>query len=505
MSGAVARSAGGRLGSADSKGAMTVEAVAERISIRDEASARLARARLWISAVSSLAAVFGVLVVYALTLALDLTWQNGGGDGAELATAAYVGGVAHPPGYPLYLSALRVAQLVPFGNIAVRSNAFSALSAAIAALLLSRTIVSLVWACARDRNFSAYLGAIFGVAVFAFAPLVWSQAVVTEVYTFEAALFALLLFAAVAFYYQPNGGRLLLAAGSLGLLISHHPPFAVAVLPLTWLGWTWRRDWRICVVACVTPLLIGVGVLGTVALRASFQPWLSWGDATTFSNWFAQVSAASYHNYFLSATLLEDAQRSSYAAATVIRQGGWLALGCAALGLSWLWQQARPVAVLCCSVAAFFGVFAVLYNAHDSIVYLVPVVAVLALAAGLGAAWLVRAVSPNGAAAVAFVLAASVGWQVFAGWRDVDVSHEQSARLWATQRLQTAPERSVVHVRADEQLFALWYLQGAERMRPDVIVVDDRLFATPWFCRQLQRQHPEVRDCDLGAPGASRN
>jgi Protein O-mannosyl-transferase TMEM260-like len=445
------------------------------------------------------AAAAAVLAVYSATLARDLTWQNGGGDGAELATAAYVGGVGHPPGYPLYLSALRLAQLAPVGTTAFRSNAFSAGAAALAAVMLGATVVSLLGVRSGDQHLSAYAGATFGAAVFAFAPLVWSQAVVTEVYTFEAALFALFLLGAAAFVRQPSNARLLLASGSLGLLVSHHPPFAVAVLPLTWLGWTWSRDWRTCLVAGLLPLLIGIGVLGIVALRASLQPWLSWGDATTFGDWIAQVSAASYHDYFLSATLSEDAQRSSYAAATLIRQGGWLALGCAALGLSWLWQQWRPVAVLCGSLAVVFAAFAVLYNANDSIVYLLPVVTVLALGAGLGAAWLLRLLDPKAASLLACALVASVGWQVLAGWPSVDASRDQSARSWATQRLEDAPQQGVVHVRAEEQLFVLWYLQGVERVRPDVVVVDDRLLATRWFCSQLQRQHPDVRDCELGS------
>jgi hypothetical protein len=446
----------------------------------------------------SAAATTAVLAVYSSTLARDLTWLNGGGDGAELATAAYVGGVGHPPGYPLYLSALRLAQLAPIGNTAFRSNAFSALSAVVASLLLGATVVSLVRARPGDGALGAYVGASFGAAVFAFAPLVWSQAVVTEVYTFETALFALFLFAVAAFVRQPSHTGMLLAVGSLGMLVSHHPPFAVVVLPLTWLGWTWSRSWRTCLVAGLVPLLIGIAVLGIVALRASSEPWLSWGEATTFGDWFAHVSAASYHDYFLSATLSEDEQRGSYAAATLIRQGGWLALACAALGLSWLWQQWRGVAVLCGSVAVFFSVFAVLYNANDSIVYLLPVVTLLALTAGLGAAWLMRLLRPRAASLLACALVASVGWQVLAGWPAVDVSRDQSARAWATQRLQDAPRAAVVHVRAEEQLFALWYLQGVERVRPDVVVVDDRLLATRWFCSQLQRQHPDVHDCHLG-------
>src|SRR5258708_4770803 len=49
------------------------------------------------------------------------------GDSGELITVAATGGVAHPPGYPLYtmLAGLWL-QTFPFGNIAWRLNVFSA-------------------------------------------------------------------------------------------------------------------------------------------------------------------------------------------------------------------------------------------------------------------------------------------------------------------------------------------------------------------------------------------
>jgi hypothetical protein len=453
---------------------------------------RRAEDALWLASSGAVA-----LVAYWATLARDLTWQNGGGDGAELATSAYVWGVAHPPGYPLYLSALRVAQLVPLGDIAFRSNAFSAVSAALAAVLMHATLRSLQAPGTPGKELSNRIGASFGAAVFSFAPLVWSQAVVTEVYTFEAFLFSLFLLTLVRDYREPRASRLTLAAVSFGLLVSHHPPFAVAALPLAWTSRATRRGWRTCLVAGGAPVLICAGVLGTVALRAGSQPWLSWGEATTFGNWLAQVTAVSYHHYFLSATLAEDAQRAAYAAATLVRQGGWLATGLAALGLSWLSQRWRPVAVACCGVAAFFTVFAVLYAARDSIVYLMPAVMVLALGAGLGAGWLLRLLPPMAAPVLGFALVASVGWQVLSGWPEVDLSQDSSARDWGIQRLQDVPQRGIVHVQADDELFALWYLQGVEGVRADVVVVDDRLLATPWFCDQLSRQHPGIHECDL--------
>ncbi|HYW86390.1 MAG TPA: hypothetical protein VFB50_01365, partial [Chloroflexota bacterium] len=99
---------------------------------------------------------------------------------------------------------------------------------------------------------------------------------------------------------------------------------------------------------------------------------------------------------------------------------------------------------------------------------------------------------------LAIALLTSLVWQVRSGWPEVDVAHDRSAREWATQRLQDVPNEAVVHVQADDQLFTLWYLQGVEGLRPDVVVVDDRLLATPWFCHQLGRQHPDVRNCGLG-------
>ncbi|HYW86968.1 MAG TPA: DUF2723 domain-containing protein, partial [Chloroflexota bacterium] len=448
------------------------------------APARLTRASIGRRAVEAvwLASFAGVAVaVYAATLARDVTWQNGGGDGPELATAAYVWGVAHPPGYPLYLTVLRVAQLVPLGDIALRSNAFSAFSAVLAAVLLYATLRTLPTSRVAGNDWSGHVGASFGAAVFAFAPLVWSQAAVTEVYAFEAFLLSLFLLTLVRYWRAQSARRLLVAATTLGLLISHHPPFAVAAVILGWSAFVSSRSWQTCLMTTLVPLLIAVALFATVALRASFQPWLNWGEPTTFGDWFAHVTALSYRGYFLSATLSEDARRATYAAATLVRQGGWLATVLAAVGLGWLWQQSRPVAVACCSLAAFFVVFAVLYNARDSIVYLAPAVTVVALGAGLGATWLLRLLAPRAAVVLSIALLTSIAWQVRSGWPEVDVAHDRSAREWATQRLQDLPDGAVVHVQVDDQLFALWYLQGVEGLRPDVVVVDDRLLATPWF------------------------
>src|SRR6266851_1608626 len=80
------------------------------------------------------------LVLYACTLAPTVTLVDSG----ELILAARTLGVAHPPGFPLYVLLAHLATLVPIGSIAVRVNfasaLFAALASAIAALVALEAI-----------------------------------------------------------------------------------------------------------------------------------------------------------------------------------------------------------------------------------------------------------------------------------------------------------------------------------------------------------------------------
>src|SRR5262249_55620754 len=79
--------------------------------------------------------VFAIsLTVYCTTLAPTVVFVDSG----ELIVAARSLGVAHPPGFPLYVLLAHLATRLPFGSVAARVNFASALFAAfaIAALFL---------------------------------------------------------------------------------------------------------------------------------------------------------------------------------------------------------------------------------------------------------------------------------------------------------------------------------------------------------------------------------
>src|SRR4029078_13464037 len=105
-------------------------------------------------------AVFLVaLVVHSWTLAPTVTLTDSG----ELIVAAYGLGVAHPPGFPLWVMLAHLASLVPVGSVAVRMNFSSAVFAALACGMLTLVVIQLFvpesyFAASRRKNKGARHG-----------------------------------------------------------------------------------------------------------------------------------------------------------------------------------------------------------------------------------------------------------------------------------------------------------------------------------------------------------
>jgi hypothetical protein len=92
--------------------------------------------RRWICA----ALVFLVaILVYGWTLAPTVTLVDSG----ELIVVAHSLGVAHPPGFPLYILLTHLASLVPVGSVARRVNFASGVFAAFACAMLTLVVKEL--------------------------------------------------------------------------------------------------------------------------------------------------------------------------------------------------------------------------------------------------------------------------------------------------------------------------------------------------------------------------
>src|SRR5881392_181008 len=84
------------------------------------------------------------LLLYIWTLAPTVTLTDSG----ELIVVARGLGVAHPPGFPLWIILAHLASLVPLGNVAMRINFSSALFAALASAMLTLVVAEMMLAVA---------------------------------------------------------------------------------------------------------------------------------------------------------------------------------------------------------------------------------------------------------------------------------------------------------------------------------------------------------------------
>ncbi|MEJ2539512.1 MAG: DUF2723 domain-containing protein [Gemmatimonadota bacterium] len=170
--------------------------------------------------VGAVAAFLAVLALYAVTLAPTTAFW----DASEYITTAYILGIPHPPGNPLFVALGRVWILLlePTGlPVAVRVNLLAAVTSAAAAAFWFLVAHRLLIAVVRDRAV-ARMGAGASVLLSATAFTVWNQSNVNEtVYTRAVLIIALVSWLALRWRDrrdEPASARLLLWAGYLLML-----------------------------------------------------------------------------------------------------------------------------------------------------------------------------------------------------------------------------------------------------------------------------------------------
>ena len=179
------------------------------------------------------------LVVYALTVERSVPT----GDSGELIAAAYVLGVAHPPGYPLYMMLGHLAMLFPGGSPALRMNMLSGILDAVAVAVVFLVVYRLV-AERREptetRDPAPLIAGAVGALLLAFSSLFWAYSVVAEVFALNNLFAAALLLLGVEWCRRPDRVRLLwLFMLLLGLALTNQQTIVLlgpAFLVLAWGG-----------------------------------------------------------------------------------------------------------------------------------------------------------------------------------------------------------------------------------------------------------------------------
>jgi hypothetical protein len=469
------------------EGAEVEDAIATRSPGRPRFAVDVRHAR-WLPLLASGAA----LAAYLVTLAPGLTFEHSGTDGGDLIAAASTLGIPHPSGYPTYTLLAWLFTHLPVGVIAYRVNLLSACCAAVTVGVLCRIAQYLMPA---DEHPLAIPGAT--ALTFAFSSLLWSQAVISEVYALLVLFAALLLLLLIRFRSGGSDRYLWLTGLTFGLGLGNHLILALSAPAAALLLWPERRRWFRVRALLPTALLFlaGLSVYAYLPLAAARQPPVNWGNPQTWDRFLWVVTAEQYQPFAFGLELAQLPGRLVAWADLIGRQFGWWGLAISLAGAGSWWQRDRRFSLFALAWMLLVGVYALLYDTGDSHVYLLCVFLLAALWWGEGTRYLLRLVQHRRPASkcpalVAILLLPLVSLGLH--WQAADPDDDWQVHNYVQQALDGVAPGGLVVVRGDRPTFALWYGLYAEGQRPDVTVVSGPLMAFAWYREQMRTLYPEL-------------
>lgn len=409
------------------------------------------------------------IIVYILTLAPTVHF----GDSGELTAAAYNLGIAHPPGYPLYLLLGKLFMLlIPFGDAAMRMNllsAFFASSVAVLIYLINRVL---------SRGF-VVSASVSMIAVFSFT--FWSQAVVAEVYTLAAFFLCLMVLLTLLWFKRMERRWLLFLGLTAGLALTHHVIIAI-FYPLFILFILLNRpriikDWKLMAkitVLFLLPLLLYL----YLPLRSAANPVNDWGNPETFSAMWDHVTAKQFGGLFLKHGfdgLLFQLDRFIEA---LFNQFHFILLIMALAGLAMSIKGERKTALFFLALLAVNFIYATAYYITDIEPHFITIFLILALFAGKTLesfnSWARRKEKVQfRRIGVGIVIVLSL-LPVALNWVKCDQGGNTLARDYGQNLMGSLEDNGVLFIDSETELFIAAYLKIVENVKPDVEVYDIR-------------------------------
>lgn len=338
--------------------------------------------RRWTPLAASLLVPLAAFLLYLDTLAPTVLPYDSG----TLQTRAYVLGIGHPTGYPTFIMLGHLFTYLPFGDVAYRVNLSSAAYAAGAGLFAYLGGLRLV---PNRRTWGGVLSAATGALAFAVGPTLWSQAVITEVYTLNILFVAATVWALLLWRGSGQDRHLLLAALLAGLAVTAHATSGL-LLPSALLFILAARP-RTLLRPALLAKAVGAGLLGLapylyLPIRASMNPPMNYGDASTAEGLLFILGGGNFRSQMFAFGPSELPERLALYRDLLNDQFSPFLLLAAAVGLIALVLRDRAALVLLGTLGLGSLAYALEYDIPDIEAYFLPsyLVAALLVAAGLG-------------------------------------------------------------------------------------------------------------------------
>jgi len=439
-----------------------------------------------------------------------------GGDNGEFAALAHAQGIAHPPGYPLYVSLLRLLRWLP--------AATPVQAAGYATALMAGAQMLLCYLACRCWRISAWAAAI-AVAFYAGSPLAVQHLTHAEVFALNGAIVAMILALCSPSFWLPASWNLVGLGLLCGLGLAHHHSF-VLLAPLIVVGvinacsrLDRGRFWP-ALTAAMVALLVGFspnfllfpwsqadgvylqswGVVenwhhfwhhffradyGTLSLSLASSSGSHWGQHML--NMLAQLNAC--WKFMLPLSVLAFAVHLRRFGVANVDFWAWL-------GLLLSFLAAGPVFFSRANIDPLLGAPAMevvqrfyllptqllLLPVAEGLRLLVRVLRSFSRPSAIPVQALDRGLSLFVSSAVALY---ALGFNALISLRQTVVARQAHTQNFIKNGLGSLPFGAVVVVRADDEMYAGSYLQEVEHFRPDLVLVNTSFLLRPWYVKRL--------------------
>jgi hypothetical protein len=438
---------------------------------------------------AALVILFGVLYVGTLAPTILPYGTPDTLDSPMLQAEVSVLGIGHPTGYPTYMMLTHLFTYLPIGDPAYRINLASAVYGVAAVLVVYLAGLRLC-----NRTVAAAAGAL----AFGLSGIFWSQAVISEVYTLEALLVALVVLVLLVWRDTRADRYLLLLAFLVGLSLTHHLT-SVLLMPAT-LAFVFLTDRRAFSKAGLMLKGLGLFFLGLLPflylpIRAMMHAPLNEADPSTPWRFLLLVTGGSFlaessekgrHCSPSALTLADPSTKLGLLGGHLLGQFPIILMLVGVLAAVYLLFRDRA-AVLLLGVL-FFGCLGqtVVYlqlGIEDFYVFVIPAFLAFALCISAGVGTILRWTENLAVgSATNRILLISLSVVMLAvplvGVREAYAAHDRSGNFGGRRTIEAVAryakrDATILHHRSP-----LWYMVLVERRRRDLTLIDP--FCTSW-------------------------
>ncbi|MEW6097191.1 MAG: DUF2723 domain-containing protein [bacterium] len=451
-------------------------------------------------------------------------------DSGDMITAAYVLGIPHSTGYPLYCLLGKLwMTILPIGNIAYRMNLASALCASLACVMVYFIILkvgSMKLEVRSEENksilhFSFLIPAIVGALMLAFATTFWEQAVIAEKYTFNALFATLLIFILLKWQEavaevnrgtkegknqrtkeqitQLHNKLLYLFAFTLGLSFTHHMQtiylVPASILFILSVLWKHRKSLSTYYLPLTTMKMFCCFILPLflylyLPIRAVQNPPIMWGEPDTFGGFIEYITGKEFRELYSIASISEFIRRGyTHISCFFVNQFTWYIIWFGIIGILVIIKNRINIFLFMCVLILTDLFYAIQYPIPNIEDYYIPSFAIFSIYTGVGISYLLLILRKKVTIyllGVTFLFLPIIPF--VSHYEESNQRHNYSAYDYGVNVLKPLRENSLVDV-GSIAVFSPWYLRYVENLRVDVDFLERFFLHCNWYLKKLKSKH----------------